>query len=122
MSDTSKTITIISRSTPYGGGRAKACLDLVLSAAVFEQKINLVFMDDGVWQLQADQAPLAINSKDLSAALTALPLFDVSNVFVEAQSLAQRGIAADALAIQATSCSAAQIASLICESDLVYQL
>ena len=117
-----KTITFISRSTPYGGGLAKACLDMVLSAAVFEQKINLVFMDDGVWQLKSDQAPQQINAKGLSAALSALPLYEVSNVFVESESLALRGLNLDALSVDVTPYSAAAIATLLRESDVVFQL
>lgn len=117
-----KTITFISRSTPYGSGLAKACLDMVLSAAVFEQKINLVFMDDGVWQLQATQSPQAINGKDLSAALTALPLYEVNDIFVEAASLAQRGLESSGLVIPVQLCTGQEIARLINESDVVFQL
>lgn len=117
-----KTITYISRSTPYGSGLAKACLDMVLSAAVFEQHINLVFMDDGVWQLQPNQSPQDINAKDLSAALTALPLYEVNNVFAESASLSARGLDPKALVIDTKPCSAAQIAALIRESDVVFQL
>lgn len=117
-----KTITFISRSTPYGGGFAKACLDMVLSAAVFEQRINLVFMDDGVWQLQNAQAPKNIDAKDLSAALSALPLYEVNNIFAESESLSARGLDPEALAIKVKPCSAQQIAELIRGSDVVYQL
>lgn len=117
-----KTITFISRSTPYGSGLAKACLDMVLTAAAFEQRINLVFMDDGVWQLQSAQSPQTIDAKDLSAALSALPLYEVTNVFAESASLSARGLDLASLAIAATPCSAQQIAALIRESDVVYQL
>lgn len=117
-----KTITFISRSTPYGSGRAKACLDMVLSAAAFEQQINLIFMDDGVWQLQAAQKPKSIDAKDLSAALSALPLFDVSNIFAEAESLSARNLEPASLAIEVKACSAETIAALIRASDVVYQL
>ena len=124
MSDSNspKTITFISRSTPYGSGRAKACLDMVLSTAVFEQRVNLVFMDDGVWQLGAAQDPQAINAKDLSAALSALPLYDVNNIFVESDSLTSRGLDLQSLAIPAKPCSTEQIATMISKSDVVYQL
>lgn len=117
-----KTITFISRSTPYGSGMAKACLDMVLSAAVFEQDINLVFMDDGVWQLHPSQSPQAINAKDLSAALSALPLYEVNNIFVESESLATRSIDPATLVIAACPCDAGEIAALIRNSDVVYQL
>lgn len=121
-SQPSKTITFISRSTPYGSGLAKACLDMVLCAAVFDQHINLVFMDDGVWQLQPHQTPQDINAKDLSAALSALPLYEVSNIYAESEALTTRGLAAEQLIIEVTPCSAEQIATLIRQSDVVYQL
>lgn len=119
---TPKTLTFIARSTPYGTGRAKALLDMVLSAAVFDQTINLLFMDDGVWQLAHNQQPATIDAKDLSAALGALPLYEVNNVYVEARALHERGLALDTLAVVATPCDDAGIAALIAASDQVFAL
>jgi len=125
MSETTnlqKKLLFISRSSPYGSGRAKACLDMVLSAAVFDQKVTLVFMDDGVLQLQRGQAAARIHAKDLSAALAALPLYDVDQVYVEEASLRLRGITAEQLAIEATLCSAEGIAEMIRQADGVFTL
>ena len=117
-----KKMTFISRRSPYGSGYAKACLDMVLSAAVFDQQVTLIFMDDGVFQLQCQQSPASINAKDLSASLGALPLYDVEHVYVDAEALASRGISPDQLAIDARLCDAQQIAALIRESDAVFAL
>lgn len=117
-----KTLTFIARSTPYGTGRAKALLDMVLSAAVFDQTINLLFMDDGVWQLARNQQPATIDAKDLSAALSALPLYDVNNVYVEARALDERGLTLQALAVDAKPCEDTEIAALIAGSDQVFAL
>lgn len=117
-----KTLTFIARSTPYGSGRAKALLDMVLSAAVFDQNINLLFMDDGVWQLAHAQQASMINAKDLSAALGALPLYDVNNVYVEARALHERGLTLDTLAVTAIPCDDAYITTLIAQSDQVFAL
>jgi tRNA 2-thiouridine synthesizing protein C len=117
-----KTITFISRKSPYGSAYAKACLDMVLTAAVFEQRLNLVFMDDGVLQLLATQCPAAIDAKDLSAALTALPIYDVENIYADAESLKQRGLGEANLIMQAKLCSAARITALINESDVVFSI
>lgn len=125
MSDaapTRKTISFISRSTPYGQGRAKACLDMVLSTAVFEQKVNFIFMDDGLWQLKRQQDPASIDSKDLSAAFAALPLYDVDTVYVDVDSMHRRGLELDALVVPATAVSVAQIGELIRQSDVVFSL
>ncbi|MCB1649265.1 MAG: sulfurtransferase complex subunit TusC [Pseudomonadales bacterium] len=122
MEMTPKTLTFIARSTPYGSGRAKALLDMVLSAAVFDQNINLLFMDDGVWQLARDQQPGMIDAKDLSAALGALPLYEVNNVYVEARALHERGLTLDTLAVTAIPCDDAHITALIAQSDQVFAL
>ena len=117
-----KTITFISRATPYGNGQAKACLDMVLSAAVFEQKINFIFMDDGVWQLNQGQAPSNIDAKDLSAAFAALPLYDVNDLYVEAKALQERGLSPDGLVVPVQAVESAKITQLISQSDVVLTL
>ncbi|MDP1930663.1 MAG: sulfurtransferase complex subunit TusC [Gammaproteobacteria bacterium] len=119
---TRKVLTFISRKSPYGQNYAKACLDMVLSASVFDQQVNYVFMDDGVWQLRRGQEPAAIDSKNLSAAFSALSLYEVENVYVDAQSLQDRGLAAEDLVIDATPCTAGHIASLMRQSDVVFNL
>ncbi len=95
---------------------------MVLSAAVFDQQVNYVFMDDGVQQLRRGQEPSAINAKNLSAAFSALPLYDVSNIFVDAESLQRRGLTQDQLVIDALACDADKIAELIRQSDVVFTL
>lgn len=117
-----KHLTFISRRTPYGSGYAKACLDMALSAAVFDQHVTLIFMDDGVLQLLHRQSAGSINAKDLGAALAALPLYDIDQVYVEQDSLALRGMSPEQLAIDARLCNAQKIAELISQSDVVFTL
>jgi tRNA 2-thiouridine synthesizing protein C len=118
-----KTLTFISRKAPYGQSYAKACLDMVLSASVFDQQVNYVFMDDGVYQLLKNQAPAGIHAKNLSAAFPALELYDIEQVFVDEASLLARGLSAEALCLPtATLCSRQQIQALIHQSDVVFNL
>ena len=44
-----KAFTFISRTAPYGSNRPKMSLDAALATAVFEQEVNYLFMDDGVY-------------------------------------------------------------------------
>ncbi len=120
---TKKTLTFITRKAPYGQSYAKACLDMVLSASVFDQQLNYVFMDDGVYQLLKHQAPAAIHAKNLSAAFPALELYDIEQVFVDEASLLARGMNADSLCLPtAVICSIQQIQILINNSDVVFNL
>lgn len=117
-----KTLTFISRQAPYGSSKPKACLDMVLSASVFEQAINYVFIDDGVYQLVKDQEPSGIPAKNLSAALTALDLYGVEQVYVDRASLKDRNLSADDLLIPVELCDARRLQQMIQTSDMVFAL
>lgn len=117
-----KTLTVISRHAPFGSSHAKACLDMVLASAVFEQQIRFVFMDDGVWQLLRGHAPQGIGAKNSMAALQALELYGVEQVYVLQESLEQRGLQAEALQIPVTLCSRADITDILHSSDVVTAL
>jgi tRNA 2-thiouridine synthesizing protein C len=118
-----RTLTFITRQAPHGQGSARACLDMVLSAAVFDQRVRLLFMEDGVFQLLRDQQSDAIHAKDLSAAFGALELYGVETVLVDQAALAARGLNTDMLCLpQVALCSDEQIKTLIRESDVVFSL
>lgn len=117
-----RTLTFISRRAPYGEDYPRACLDMVMAAAVFDQAVNYVFMDDGVYQLLAGQAPERIRAKDLSAHFGALSLYGVENVFADHQSLLERGMEDAALAIPVEVVDNARLQELISRSDQVFLL
>ncbi len=117
-----KQFTFLARRSPYGSGHARAMLDMVLATAVFDQKVTLIFLDDGVLQLQRHQAAASIDAKDLGAALGVLPLYDIQQIFVDEQSLHLRGMSPQELAIPATVCDSARINRLLQESDVVFTL
>lgn len=115
--------TFITRQPPHGQGLARACLDMVLSAAVFDQRVRFLFMEDGVYQLLRDQQADAIHAKDLSAAFGALELYGVGSVLVDRAAMESRGLHEGMLCIpQVTLCTDSQIQALIRESDVVFTL
>lgn len=118
----SGTLTFISRRPPYGEDYPRACLDMVMAAAVFDQTVNYVFMDDGVYQLLAGQEPERIRAKDLSAHFGALSLYGVENVFADHQSLLERGMENASLAIPVDVVDNAVLQQLISDSDQVFLL
>lgn len=117
-----KTLTFLARTGPYGGSKPKALLDMVLSAAVFEQKIHYIFIDDGVYQLLSDQDPSRLSAKNVCTALPALELYGVDKVYVDTESLQKRGLAARQLLVPARACDADAIKALIADSDMVFSL
>lgn len=119
---TRKTFTFISRQAPYGKSTAQACLDIVLACSVFEQTVNYVFADDGVYQLLAAQKGEPIRAKTLSNALEALKLYGVENIFVDEVSLAQRGLTTDDLILSPETIDYKRLRTLIDQADLVFNL
>ncbi|CAH0316940.1 sulfurtransferase complex subunit TusC [Pseudomonas mediterranea] len=94
-----KSLLLISRQSPWSGPGAREALDIALAGGAFDLPIGLLFLDDGVHQLLAGQNAKAVQQKDLSANLQALPMFGVEDLFVCADSAAERGIDTDALAL-----------------------
>jgi tRNA 2-thiouridine synthesizing protein C len=116
------TITIISRSAPYGSANARLCIDIALAAAVFEQAVNFVLLDDGVYQLLSGQTPAVIDSKSVDAALEVFELYGIDNIYVDEGSLSSRNLSSEHLAVEAKPLDAAGIAALIEESATVINL
>ncbi|AKJ99190.1 sulfurtransferase complex subunit TusC [Pseudomonas sp. MS646] len=118
-----KSLLLISRQAPWSGPSAREALDIVLAGGAFDLPIGLLFLDDGVLQLLTAQDARAVQQKDLSANLQALPLFGVEQLFVCADSAAERGVAPDTLALDDVNVlDAAQIAALIDRYDQVITL
>lgn len=115
-------VTFISRRAPYGSHNPQLCLDMALAFSVFEQPVNYVFLDDGVYQLHANQNAEAINRKTLGNALETLELYAIDKVLVDADSLQSRGLAADDLVLPVTIVSHKDIRQLIHESGTVFNL
>ncbi len=93
MSDfTPKSVLIVIRSAPYGNQTARETLDIILTAAAFEQPLSLLFCEDGVFQLLPEQQSGLIPAKNLGATLPVLPMYDVDKIYADRSALQQRGL------------------------------
>jgi tRNA 2-thiouridine synthesizing protein C len=93
----SKKFIYVNRKAPHGTGYALESLEVVLIGAAFEQDVSLVFIDDGVYQLMRDQNTTGIGAKNFSPTFRALGDYDVSKIYVERESLEERGLTKDDL-------------------------
>ncbi|MHC8305267.1 sulfurtransferase complex subunit TusC [Pseudomonas sp. PB3P13] len=118
-----KSLLIISRQSPWSGPGAREALDIVLAGGAFDLPIGLLFLDDGVLQLATKQDAKTLQQKDLSANLQALPMFGVEDLFVCADSAAERGLDLAGLSLEeAQVLSAFEITALIDRYDQVITL
>ncbi len=104
-----KKILLINRHAPYGSSTAKEALDVALAAAVYDQDLSLLFMDDGGQK---------INQKKISSILSALPLYDINKIYIHQESLKQRKIEDKDLLIEnATILTNEQVSILLNHQD-----
>ncbi len=92
-----KKFMYVNRKAPYGTIYALESLEVVLIGAAFDQDVSLAFIDDGVFQLVKDQNTTDIGVKNFSPAFRALGDYDVNKLFVEKESLDERGLSSDDL-------------------------
>lgn len=94
---TTKKFVYINRKAPYGTVYALESLEVVLIGAAFEQDVQLVFVDDGVYQLTKGQTTDGIGMKNFSKTYSALGDYEVTKIFIDQQSLEDRGLTMDDL-------------------------
>lgn len=87
-----KKFMYINRKAPYGTVYALESLEVVLIGAAFDQDVSLAFIGDGVYQLTKGQNTKAIGQKNFSPVYMALGDYDVNKIYVEKESLEERGL------------------------------
>ncbi len=97
MSEVVKKFLYLNRKAPYGTIYAWESLEVVLIGAAFDQDVQLAFVDDGVYQLTKGQDTAGIGMKNFSPTYAALGDYEVKQIFVEKESLEERGLTLDDL-------------------------
>ncbi len=92
-----KKFMYMNRKAPYGTIYAWESLEVVLIAAAFDQDISLVFADDGVYQLMKDQNTEEVGMKNFSKTYSALGDYDIKKIYIEQESLEERGLSLEDL-------------------------
>ncbi|GMQ96908.1 MAG: sulfurtransferase complex subunit TusC [Gammaproteobacteria bacterium] len=92
-----KRFLYVNRKAPYGTIYALESLEVVLIGAAFDQDVSMLFMDDGVFQLTSGQKTDGIETKNFSPTYKALGDFEVTKLYVDKESLEERGLCLDDL-------------------------
>ncbi len=96
MSDVKKFL-YVNRKAPYGTIYAQEALEVVLIGAAFDQDVAMAFLDDGVFQLTKGQDTKEAGLKNFSPTFRALGDYEVTKLYVEQESLDERGLTLDDL-------------------------
>lgn len=115
-------ILYIAARAPYSNDTAQELLDALLVSAAFGAEVSVLFQDEGVWQLHSGQDGSLLGRPSLGAQLQALPLYDVEQLYVDADSLHARGLASADLLLPVDLLQGAQLAALLAACDQVIRL
>jgi len=113
-----KKFIYINRKAPHGTVYALESLEVVLIAAAFDQDVSLVFMDDGVYQLKKNMDTNELEVKNFSKTYRALEMYDIDKLYVERESMEQRGLSIDDFIVDVTVLNSNELAKLISEQDV----
>jgi tRNA 2-thiouridine synthesizing protein C len=116
---TVKKFAFINRKAPYGTVYALESLEVVLISAAFDQDVSLMFIDDGVYELKKGQGTKAIGMKNFSPTYRALEGYDIEKLYVEKESLEERGLTEEDLLVDVQVLSRADMAALMEEQDVI---
>ncbi len=97
MQDGVKKFMYVNRRAPYGTVYALEGLEVILIGAAFDQYVSVAFIDDGVFQLKTGQDTGDSDMKNFSPTYRALGDYDVTKLYVEEESLQERGLTRDDL-------------------------
>jgi tRNA 2-thiouridine synthesizing protein C len=114
-----KRFMYVNRKAPHGSIYAQESLELALITAAFDQQVSLVFLDDGVFQLKKDQNTSALSMKNFAKTYRALGDFEIDKIYVEKESLINRGLSAQDLIIPVEVLAAEQLSGIMAQQDVV---
>ncbi|MFN0003257.1 MAG: DsrE family protein [Pseudohongiellaceae bacterium] len=110
----------LSCKNAWTNSAAASCVEVAMTAAIFDQPVNLIFCGDGVTQLLKNQDASGLNQKSLAQLFPALELYDVKNIYVDAVALQERELNLQDLLLPVTLVQAAAMRSMITESHTVF--
>lgn len=87
-----KKILFVLRKAPHSGAYTYEALDVIMTAAAFDQEVNILLLDDGVFAIKAVQNTDTNGIKNTAAMFAALAVYNIQNIFVETESLQEKGL------------------------------
>jgi tRNA 2-thiouridine synthesizing protein C len=115
-----KSYLFILRKPAHSGAYVQEMLDVILTTAAFDQKVSILLLDDGVFQLKNGQQPENFGMKDTLAIFNALEVYDVNDIYTEAESLQERGLKITDLSLSVQVFYRKDVAGFMKRFDVVF--
>ncbi len=101
------------RKAPHGSIYSYEGLETVLIVAAYDQDVTMAFIGDGVFALVKDQDTDDIGIKGFIKTYPVLEQYEIEKVYVDRQSMTERGLTVDDFAIDVIVKDSDEIATLI---------
>jgi tRNA 2-thiouridine synthesizing protein C len=123
MSDKDQqTLLVVVRHSPYGSSMGKVSVDTVLATAAFDCQPTVLYMGEGVLQLKPEQNAEAINQKTIGKQLASFPMYDVEQIYVEAEAAARYGLDLENAPVTSKAVNSDEIYALLNTSQHILSL
>lgn len=96
---TDKNLLLIFRSPPFSSSKNRDNLDIALACSAFDIPLSLVFIGEAVLQLKSGFQSDLLSQKDLSNTLNALPMYDITDIYVLEQDLVRYNLTSEQLLV-----------------------
>lgn len=105
------------RRPPLTGADLRETLDMAMTFAAFDVAVSLLLLDDAVYCLKPGQNPPNPSLKSAAPLFAALALYDVREVWVEQESLQERGLGGMEWPIPVRLLRRCDVAALLAQAD-----
>jgi tRNA 2-thiouridine synthesizing protein C len=115
-----KKYLFVLRKPAHSGAYLQEILDIILITAAFDQSVSILWLDDAVFQLKNHQYPEIMGMKDTAAMMQSLSMYDVTELYIETESLQERGLTLNALSLPVQALSRKEIGKFMQGFDIVF--
>ncbi len=116
---TPKKFLFVLRKPPYSGVHSQEILDIAMTTAAFDQTVDLLLLDQAVFQLKQLQKPGDFGMKDTASMFKSLPLLDIKRIYAETESLLEYGLTIENLEQPVTTIERDELGALFKQFDLI---
>lgn len=111
-----KNFLFVLRKPSYNGIYVQEMFDIILTTAAFEQNVSILLLDDAVFHLKTGQNA----KKNVATMFELLETMDIQDIFVEHESLLQRGLTPQMLTQEVKMTARATICEFMAQFDTVF--
>lgn len=111
-----KNFLFVLRKASYDGLYVQEMIDIILTTAAFEQTVSVLLLDDAIFHLKSNQTA----HKNTATLFELLATMDVTEIFVEKESLETSGLNPQMLTQKIQMKTRATICEFMSKFDIVF--